>query len=147
MNNSGRKCFFSPKLCLFFFKRVFSFHVFFLEPTMRTGMALISQTYPSSIFSSQQKMLHQLDFVYMLLFSLLLNFYDHNYFADLHNGHYVLQPMIKCNMLCGRDTSCCDVMASCRCGTHTGKYECMCKPGYFGYGLYGDCIGKKLFEQ
>ncbi|XP_052257236.1 sushi, von Willebrand factor type A, EGF and pentraxin domain-containing protein 1-like isoform X1 [Dreissena polymorpha] len=57
---------------------------------------------------------------------------------DLNIGRYVVEPDRKCNRLCvGRD--CCDPLASCKCGTHTGKYECICPPGYYGNGLRGGC--------
>ncbi|XP_052776199.1 sushi, von Willebrand factor type A, EGF and pentraxin domain-containing protein 1-like isoform X1 [Mya arenaria] len=57
---------------------------------------------------------------------------------DLSSGKYVDQPVRKCNRLCvGRD--CCDSIATCKCGTHTGKYECLCPRGYYGNGLRGGC--------
>ncbi|XP_053395851.1 sushi, von Willebrand factor type A, EGF and pentraxin domain-containing protein 1-like [Mercenaria mercenaria] len=57
---------------------------------------------------------------------------------DLTSGRYIEQRPRKCNRLCvGRD--CCDTVATCNCGTHTGKYECMCPAGYFGNGLTGGC--------
>ncbi|XP_061566532.1 sushi, von Willebrand factor type A, EGF and pentraxin domain-containing protein 1 isoform X1 [Cololabis saira] len=34
---------------------------------------------------------------------------------------------------------CCDVMASCKCGTHTGQYDCICEKGYYGNGLQHEC--------
>ncbi|XP_068090442.1 sushi, von Willebrand factor type A, EGF and pentraxin domain-containing protein 1 isoform X2 [Hyperolius riggenbachi] len=30
-------------------------------------------------------------------------------------------------------------MASCKCGTHTGQYECICEKGYYGKGLQYEC--------
>ncbi|XP_060574827.1 LOW QUALITY PROTEIN: sushi, von Willebrand factor type A, EGF and pentraxin domain-containing protein 1-like [Ruditapes philippinarum] len=57
---------------------------------------------------------------------------------DLTSGRYIEQIPWKCNRLCvGRN--CCDTVATCNCGTHTGKYECMCPAGYFGNGLFGGC--------
>lgn len=57
---------------------------------------------------------------------------------DLTNGRYIKQSIEKCSRLCVGQV-CCDAMASCNCGTHTGKYECICPPGYFGNGLKGGC--------
>ncbi|KAL4236643.1 biological adhesion [Mactra antiquata] len=53
---------------------------------------------------------------------------------DLISGRYIEQPAQKCDRLCvGRN--CCDKVATCNCGTHTGQYECMCPAGYYGNGL------------
>ena len=35
--------------------------------------------------------------------------------------------------------NCCDPLASCSCGTHTGHFACVCPAGYYGRGLMGDC--------
>lgn len=72
-------------------------------------------------------------------------FFSHvRLFSDLNSGRYIEQPDRKCNRLCvGRD--CCDSLASCKCGTHTGKYECLCPPGFYGNGLRGGCQGKTSF--
>ena len=44
MNNTGKKCFFSLKLRVFFFRRVFFFHVFFsLNPLW--GLSYSKATY------------------------------------------------------------------------------------------------------
>ncbi|KAK3545348.1 hypothetical protein QTP70_004069 [Hemibagrus guttatus] len=37
----------------------------------------------------------------------------------------------------GRD--CCDLMASCQCGIHTGQYDCVCEKGHYGKGLQLEC--------
>ena len=34
---------------------------------------------------------------------------------------------------------CCDGLATCSCGAHSGFYSCICPRGYFGRGLKGDC--------
>ena len=35
--------------------------------------------------------------------------------------------------------NCCDPLAACSCGTHTGHFACVCPAGYYGRGLIGDC--------
>lgn len=57
---------------------------------------------------------------------------------DLHVGNYVIQNSNKCNSLCEERKDCCDSRATCRCGTHTGKYECVCQAGYYGSGVKDD---------
>ncbi|ESO11988.1 hypothetical protein HELRODRAFT_158373 [Helobdella robusta] len=60
---------------------------------------------------------------------------------DLHSGNYVLQNLKYCQNLCNSVTeNCCDTLATCKCGTHTGRYECVCKAGYYGSGLKGNCF-------
>lgn len=34
---------------------------------------------------------------------------------------------------------CCDPNADCSCGTTSGHYACICKPGFYGNGLVGQC--------
>ncbi|XP_063877551.1 sushi, von Willebrand factor type A, EGF and pentraxin domain-containing protein 1-like isoform X4 [Scylla paramamosain] len=60
---------------------------------------------------------------------------------DLHSGVYMEQDRRACLKLCqdGELNSCCDIYASCTCGTHTGHYACACREGYYGTGLRGDC--------
>ncbi|KAL3867863.1 hypothetical protein ACJMK2_040709 [Sinanodonta woodiana] len=57
---------------------------------------------------------------------------------DLNSGRYIPQAMEKCDRLCVGG-KCCDPNASCLCGIHTGKYECVCPPGHYGNGLKGGC--------
>ncbi|CAG9855886.1 unnamed protein product [Phyllotreta striolata] len=60
--------------------------------------------------------------------------------SDLKSGDYVpLGDNAFCDSLC-IDGDCCDEKAVCSCGTTTGHYSCVCKPGYYGYGLRGDCF-------
>ncbi|XP_012938062.1 sushi, von Willebrand factor type A, EGF and pentraxin domain-containing protein 1 [Aplysia californica] len=54
--------------------------------------------------------------------------------ADLQSGSYIKQPASKCSRLCSKGGPCCHQNASCSCGTYTGKYECLCMPGYYGTG-------------
>ncbi|XP_061166124.1 sushi, von Willebrand factor type A, EGF and pentraxin domain-containing protein 1-like [Saccostrea echinata] len=58
---------------------------------------------------------------------------------DLGAGSYVAQPIDKCHHLCIDRSPCCDQRATCRCGTHTGNFECVCREGFYGTGLYGEC--------
>ncbi|XP_046472081.1 sushi, von Willebrand factor type A, EGF and pentraxin domain-containing protein 1 isoform X1 [Neodiprion pinetum] len=65
---------------------------------------------------------------------------------DLQSGEYIKINFLQdCDLLCSKnsteigDTQCCDVNASCACGTATGHYACLCHPGYFGSGFYGSC--------
>lgn len=69
-----------------------------------------------------------------------------NIFADLRVGSYVEQELSKCSNLCSEKKDCCDIKALCRCGTHTGKYECVCSAGYHGSGLVSGCFGKQYNE-
>ncbi|KAL8570683.1 hypothetical protein ACOMHN_039118 [Nucella lapillus] len=58
--------------------------------------------------------------------------------SDLHSGTYVPQSGKKCSRLCDDEGYCCHDNSTCMCGTHTGKYECLCKPGFYGNGLGKD---------
>ncbi|GFT26072.1 sushi, von Willebrand factor type A, EGF and pentraxin domain-containing protein 1, partial [Nephila pilipes] len=58
---------------------------------------------------------------------------------DLHIGSYLDQPPESCNSLCPAGTDCCDEMAQCTCGTTNGHYACLCRKGFYGTGLKGDC--------
>ncbi|KAK3090083.1 hypothetical protein FSP39_009008 [Pinctada imbricata] len=58
---------------------------------------------------------------------------------DLRSGSYLKQTDDKCRGLCNGATPCCDSRAICRCGTHTGTYECACQLGYYGSGVSFDC--------
>ncbi|KAK6179269.1 hypothetical protein SNE40_011671 [Patella caerulea] len=53
---------------------------------------------------------------------------------DLHSGSYILQKKSSCFSICKEGKDCCHPRADCMCGTHTGKYECLCQPGYYGHG-------------
>ena len=39
---------------------------------------------------------------------------------------------------------CCDPIASCSCGTHTGHFACVCPAGFYGRGLVGDCKSRSF---
>ena len=86
-------------------------------------------------------------------------------FSDLSVGVYLSQSDANaCNNLCEkrrsllllhqnklRDQSttgelCCDPIAQCSCGTHTGHYACLCPRGHFGQGFVGDCTRKYQCE-
>lgn len=67
--------------------------------------------------------------------------------VDLHVGNYIIQNSNKCNGLCDERKDCCDSLATCRCGTHTGKYECICQTGYYGNGLKKGCTGNLAFSS
>ncbi|OCU00923.1 sushi, von Willebrand factor type A, EGF and pentraxin domain-containing protein 1 isoform X1 [Xenopus laevis] len=58
---------------------------------------------------------------------------------DLPSGSYIQEDISHCSYLCETGKDCCDVMASCKCGTHTGQYECICEKGYYGKGLQHEC--------
>ncbi|GFR11206.1 sushi, von Willebrand factor type A, EGF and pentraxin domain-containing protein 1 [Trichonephila clavata] len=58
---------------------------------------------------------------------------------DLHIGSYLDQTPESCNSLCPAGTDCCDEMAQCTCGTTNGHYACLCRKGFYGTGLKGDC--------
>ncbi|XP_043916972.1 sushi, von Willebrand factor type A, EGF and pentraxin domain-containing protein 1 isoform X2 [Protopterus annectens] len=58
---------------------------------------------------------------------------------DLPAGNYIHEDISRCSYLCEAGQSCCDIMASCKCGTHTGQYECICEKGYYGKGLQHEC--------
>ncbi|XP_053321831.1 sushi, von Willebrand factor type A, EGF and pentraxin domain-containing protein 1 [Spea bombifrons] len=58
---------------------------------------------------------------------------------DLPSGSYIQEDNSHCSYLCEAGKDCCDVMASCKCGTHTGQYECICEKGYYGKGLQYEC--------
>ncbi|XP_035698610.1 sushi, von Willebrand factor type A, EGF and pentraxin domain-containing protein 1-like [Branchiostoma floridae] len=59
---------------------------------------------------------------------------------DLQGGEFILETPGKCWKLCPQGNKCCDVTASCRCGTHTGQYQCICEAGYYGNGVHHDCL-------
>ncbi|XP_072114251.1 sushi, von Willebrand factor type A, EGF and pentraxin domain-containing protein 1 [Mobula birostris] len=58
---------------------------------------------------------------------------------DLPSGNYIQESRSRCSFLCELGQDCCDVMASCKCGTNTGQYECICEKGYYGKGLQHEC--------
>ncbi|XP_063401402.1 sushi, von Willebrand factor type A, EGF and pentraxin domain-containing protein 1-like [Mytilus trossulus] len=58
---------------------------------------------------------------------------------DLGRGDFIVQPEDKCSGLCFKGFDCCDKKATCKCGTYTGTYECICGPGYYGTGLRESC--------
>ncbi|XP_048039857.1 sushi, von Willebrand factor type A, EGF and pentraxin domain-containing protein 1 isoform X2 [Megalobrama amblycephala] len=58
---------------------------------------------------------------------------------DLPTGSYIQEDPSQCSSLCEEGKNCCDIMASCKCGTHTGQYDCVCERGYYGKGLQHEC--------
>ncbi|UYV77161.1 SVEP1 [Cordylochernes scorpioides] len=58
---------------------------------------------------------------------------------DLQTGMFEAQNPDACVILCPEDGNCCDISATCACGTHTGHFVCQCPPGYHGVGLHGQC--------
>nr|XP_060465550.1 sushi, von Willebrand factor type A, EGF and pentraxin domain-containing protein 1 [Panthera onca] len=58
---------------------------------------------------------------------------------DLPSGSFIQEDMSHCSYLCEAGKDCCDRMASCKCGTHTGQFECICEKGYYGEGLQYEC--------
>ena len=64
---------------------------------------------------------------------------------DLHLGDFILENEGLCSSLCPRGGYCCHPEATCRCGTTTGQYECICPQGYHGSGLVDGCHRKFKF--
>lgn len=64
--------------------------------------------------------------------------------SDLPTGSYIQEDLSRCSSLCEAGRDCCDLMASCKCGTHTGQYDCICEKGYYGKGLQHECTGRTL---
>lgn len=62
--------------------------------------------------------------------------------SDLPTGSYIQEDLSRCSSLCDAGRDCCDLMASCKCGTHTGQYDCICEKGYYGKGLQHECTGR-----
>ncbi|XP_056156472.1 LOW QUALITY PROTEIN: sushi, von Willebrand factor type A, EGF and pentraxin domain-containing protein 1 [Lampris incognitus] len=58
---------------------------------------------------------------------------------DLPTGSYIQEDLSRCSSLCEAGRDCCDLMASCKCGTHTGQYDCICEKGHYGKGLQHEC--------
>ncbi|XP_077981971.1 sushi, von Willebrand factor type A, EGF and pentraxin domain-containing protein 1-like [Glandiceps talaboti] len=58
---------------------------------------------------------------------------------DLAVGELIEQDLPKCSKLCSERHGCCDSIARCVCGIHTGQYQCICPAGYYGNGLQGGC--------
>lgn len=58
---------------------------------------------------------------------------------DLPTGSYIQEDLSRCSPLCEAGKDCCDLMASCMCGTHTGQYDCVCEKGHYGKGLQHEC--------
>ncbi|XP_076145380.1 sushi, von Willebrand factor type A, EGF and pentraxin domain-containing protein 1 isoform X2 [Alosa pseudoharengus] len=58
---------------------------------------------------------------------------------DLPTGGYIQEDLSRCSSLCEAGHDCCDLMASCRCGTNTGQYDCVCEKGHYGKGLQHEC--------
>uniref|UniRef100_A0AAV2KL76 Sushi, von Willebrand factor type A, EGF and pentraxin domain-containing protein 1 n=1 Tax=Knipowitschia caucasica TaxID=637954 RepID=A0AAV2KL76_KNICA len=63
----------------------------------------------------------------------------HEDLVDLSMGSYIQEDLSRCSSLCEAGKDCCDVMASCKCGSHTGQYACICEKGYYGKGLQHEC--------
>ncbi|KAL8203035.1 UNVERIFIED_CONTAM: Sushi, von Willebrand factor type A, EGF and pentraxin domain-containing protein 1 [Gekko kuhli] len=63
---------------------------------------------------------------------------------DLPSGSYIQEDISYCSYLCDGSENCCDIMASCKCGTHTGQFECICEKGYYGKGLQHECTDAKV---
>ncbi|KAK7910340.1 hypothetical protein WMY93_015024 [Mugilogobius chulae] len=63
----------------------------------------------------------------------------HEDLVDLSMGSYIQEDLLQCSSLCEAGRDCCDVMASCKCGSHTGQYACICEKGYYGKGLQHEC--------
>uniref|UniRef100_A0A3B3T3R4 Sushi, von Willebrand factor type A, EGF and pentraxin domain-containing protein 1 n=1 Tax=Paramormyrops kingsleyae TaxID=1676925 RepID=A0A3B3T3R4_9TELE len=59
---------------------------------------------------------------------------------ELPTGSYIQEERGRCSSLCKSAGDCCDAMASCLCGTHTGQYDCVCNKGYYGKGLQHECF-------
>lgn len=62
--------------------------------------------------------------------------------TDLPTGSYIQEDLSRCSSLCEAGKDCCDLMASCKCGAHTGQYDCICEKGYYGKGLQHECTGE-----
>ncbi|TSN12231.1 Sushi, von Willebrand factor type A, EGF and pentraxin domain-containing protein 1 [Bagarius yarrelli] len=58
---------------------------------------------------------------------------------DLPSGGYIQDDLSYCSSLCLEGRDCCDIMASCQCGIHTGQYDCVCEKGHYGKGLQLEC--------
>ncbi|XP_071491017.1 LOW QUALITY PROTEIN: sushi, von Willebrand factor type A, EGF and pentraxin domain-containing protein 1-like [Diadema antillarum] len=58
---------------------------------------------------------------------------------DLRVGEFIEESPEKCASRCLGGAYCCDPAATCRCGTHTGSYDCVCPAGFYGSGLRGSC--------
>lgn len=61
--------------------------------------------------------------------------------SDLQIGSYLDLEAGSCNRLCTAGSDCCDEKALCTCGTTSGHYACLCRQGFYGTGLKGDCQG------
>lgn len=61
--------------------------------------------------------------------------------SDLQIGSYLDLEADSCNRLCTAGSGCCDEKAQCTCGTTSGHYACLCRQGFYGTGLKGDCQG------
>ncbi|XP_022100203.1 sushi, von Willebrand factor type A, EGF and pentraxin domain-containing protein 1-like isoform X2 [Acanthaster planci] len=59
--------------------------------------------------------------------------------CDLHLGEFILENAGLCSSLCPVGGHCCHPLATCRCGTTNGQYECVCPPGYHGSGFVNGC--------
>ncbi|XP_033101174.1 sushi, von Willebrand factor type A, EGF and pentraxin domain-containing protein 1-like isoform X2 [Anneissia japonica] len=59
-------------------------------------------------------------------------------YEDLMTGDYIMVNSRKCRN-CKDRVNCCDPLATCKCGTLSGQYECICPAGFFGTGLKGGC--------
>lgn len=123
---------------------------------MRLARCLVSMTY----FSEPTIMLHTKQFIVTLkaevrvqkhtLCDLVFPFWSSCTLClcgyppslDLPTGSYIQDDLSRCSSLCEAGRDCCDLMASCKCGTHTGQYDCICEKGYYGKGLQHECTGR-----
>ncbi|XP_038067159.1 sushi, von Willebrand factor type A, EGF and pentraxin domain-containing protein 1-like [Patiria miniata] len=58
---------------------------------------------------------------------------------DLRLGEFILESAGLCSSLCPEGGHCCHPLATCRCGTTNGQYECICPQGYYGSGFVNGC--------
>ncbi|XP_038054990.1 uncharacterized protein LOC119727201 [Patiria miniata] len=54
----------------------------------------------------------------------------------------------RCSGLCAAENGpCCDSRARCACQTDSGRFECVCQPGYIGDGSVGNCSAVPVTEK
>ncbi len=128
-------------------------HSFILDSFLEFEALARRALHEGQLYKEKKKLCFSIghNFIYHFLLKRERLFYYTPYIADLSVGVYLAQSDAEaCNNLCEKrrlhstklanpTESCCDPIAQCSCGTHTGHYACVCPKGHFGQGFVGDC--------
>ena len=61
-------------------------------------------------------------------------------------AEYIVDEDYHCDSYCS-EGMCCHWKGACRCGITTGQYECVCNPGYYGFGTKSSGCARKFIKD